>query len=96
MLRLCLSSTAHPRLLSFSLRKRRLSSSPTTPSSASAAAADVYERKTPHEHVLLRPGMYLGQMEPIVSDTWLYNEEKRQMVKKSIYYSPALLKVCLC
>ena len=56
-------------------------------------AGDEYERKTPHEHVLLRPGMYIGQVAPSASDAWVYNSEAKAMVKKSLHYSPALLKL---
>jgi len=52
-----------------------------------------YERKTPHEHVLLRPGMYVGQMESSVTDTWVYDAASKQMQKRSVHYSPALLKI---
>lgn len=56
-------------------------------------AGDMYERKTPHEHVLLRPGMYIGQIEPSSMDTWVYNKTSGRMEKESLSYSPALLKV---
>lgn len=56
-------------------------------------AQDAYERKTPHEHVLLRPGMYIGQIEPSTIDTWVFNESTQHMEKRSIHYSPALLKI---
>lgn len=52
-----------------------------------------YERKTPHEHVLLRPGMYLGQIEPSVVETWVINDKLNIMEKKPLRYSPALAKI---
>jgi DNA topoisomerase-2 len=52
-----------------------------------------YERKTPHEHVLLRPGMYVGQMESSLTDTWIYDAAAQSMCKRSVNYSPALLKI---
>jgi DNA topoisomerase-2 len=52
-----------------------------------------YEKKTPLEHVLLRPGMYVGQTEWTQSEQWIYNSEKRKMEKKEIALSPALLKI---
>jgi DNA gyrase/topoisomerase IV subunit B len=52
-----------------------------------------YERKTPIEHILLRPGMYVGQMEIDKKETWVFNEVEKKMVKKQISYSPALLKI---
>ena len=55
---------------------------------------NTYERKTPIEHVLLRPGMYIGEVESKESETWLYDSTKNVMSKELVSYSPALLKVC--
>lgn len=52
-----------------------------------------YERKTPIEHILLRPGMYVGQIAPSLLNTWIYNESTMRMEKSNIYFSPALVKV---
>lgn len=56
-----------------------------------------YERKTPLEHVLLRPGMYVGQVECTKADVWVFDPKKNngngQMLKKKVEYSPALLKI---
>jgi hypothetical protein len=52
-----------------------------------------YERKTPIEHILLRPGMYVGQIAPSLLNTWIYNENSMKMEKSNIYFSPALVKV---
>ena len=52
-----------------------------------------YERKSPVEHVLLRPGMYIGQVELVTTETWLYNTKEKKMIKEHIQYSPALLKI---
>jgi DNA topoisomerase-2 len=52
-----------------------------------------YEKKTPIEHVLLRPGMYIGQVESVAADTWLYDSSLGRMTKESIVYNPALMKL---
>lgn len=52
-----------------------------------------YERMEPLDHVLLRPGMYVGQMEASSSETWIYNHDLCKMEKAILKYSPALLKV---
>lgn len=85
---------------------------------------EVYERKTPIEHVLLRPGyflsfsssfsfsfflsflflsfklsfyflkgMYVGQINPSILNTWIFNNNTKRMEKLNIYVSPALVKV---
>ena len=43
-------------------------------SSSRSGAAEVYERKTPLEHVLLRPGMYIGSVAPTRAATWVLEE----------------------
>lgn len=59
-----------------------------------ASKSDIqYEKKTPREHVLLRPGMYVGQVDWIRYNQWIYNETLNKMQKKEISYSPALLKI---
>lgn len=61
-----------------------------------ASSVTAYERKTPVEHVLLRPGMYIGQVEIADISTWLVSASSdggASMVKESIRYSPALLKI---
>ena len=37
--------------------------------------------------------MYIGQIEPSISETWLVNSAQGVMEKKSIMISPALAKV---
>ena len=56
---------------------------------------EIYERKTPLEHVLLRPGMYIGEVETKSAETWVYNHEYNRMEKELLTYSPAMIKVCL-
>ena len=52
-----------------------------------------YVRMSPLEHVLLRPGMYVGQIDPSREETWIYNEKKFCMEKTKLFVSPALIKV---
>jgi DNA topoisomerase II len=52
-----------------------------------------YEKKTPLEHVLLRPGMYIGQTESSNMQTWVYQADSRTMEKTTVTYNPALLKL---
>lgn len=53
---------------------------------------EMYEKKSPLEHILLRPGMYVGQMEPASFDTFIIGSDG--MMKKSpVFYSPGLLKI---
>lgn len=45
------------------------------------------------EHVLLRPGRYLGSIKSHSALTWIYDENLGQMIKKEIAWNPALLKM---
>ena len=43
--------------------------------------------------MLLRPGMYVGQVEPTSTDTWVLDAAERRMEHKSLVYSKALVKL---
>jgi DNA topoisomerase-2 len=55
--------------------------------------AEKYDKKTPREHVLLRPDTYIGDIESTTEDMWIYSSEKNRMIKKNITYTPGFLKV---
>lgn len=50
-----------------------------------------YKRLTPLEHVLKRPGRYLGSIKPHTAETWVVKDGK--MARKTLTWSPALLKM---
>lgn len=52
-----------------------------------------YVRKTPIEHILLRPGMYIGQTEIMEEDVWVYNHVDNAMEKRLVSYSPGMFKI---
>jgi len=52
-----------------------------------------YSRKNPVEHVLLRPGMYIGSVEPSTTQVWKFDQKENRMERESLLLSPALLKV---
>jgi len=51
--------------------------------------AEKYDKKTPREHVLLRPDTYIGDVEPTTEEMWVYNDS---MEKKTITMIPGFLK----
>ena len=55
--------------------------------------AEKYVKLDQREHVLTRPGMYIGSIEVDNYDTWVWCEEKKTMVKKVIRYVPGLFKL---
>tara|TARA_B110000037_G_scaffold86172_1_gene102206 strand:- start:7946 stop:11251 length:3306 start_codon:yes stop_codon:yes gene_type:complete len=50
-----------------------------------------YVKLNPREHVLTRPGMYIGSLEPDVTNTWVYSNNEMQ--KKDIQYVSGLYKI---
>ncbi len=65
----------------------------------SISIEQMYQRKTPVEHVLLRPGMYIGSVESTRELLWLYKGTKKEntvmamMSKEMVEYVPALYKI---
>lgn len=63
---------------------------------ASTSASDVenkYVKLDQREHVLHRPGMYIGSIEPDTCETWVFEPTSEKMVKKPITYTPGLFKI---
>lgn len=47
----------------------------------------------PREHVLARPGMYIGSTEIDKVHAWILDDSKTSMVKKEVNYIPGLFKI---
>lgn len=45
------------------------------------------------EHVLLRPGRYIGSVKPHEGDEWMPNEVTKKMEKRGVVYNPGFLKL---
>ena len=54
--------------------------------------ASQYQKKTPREHVLLRPDTYIGDIEKTTDDMYICGESGN-IEKKKITYVPGLLKI---
>jgi len=52
-----------------------------------------YQKKTPQEHILLRPDTYVGSVEWQEESSWVWNEKKKEMEYRDINYVPALYKI---
>ena len=52
-----------------------------------------YQRKTDKEHVLDNPDTYIGSVEQVDSDQWIYDKDSNRIVLKSINYVPGLYKL---
>ncbi|XP_014218096.1 DNA topoisomerase 2 isoform X3 [Copidosoma floridanum] len=53
----------------------------------------MYQKKTQLEHILLRPDTYIGSVEPVQENMWVYDKEKEMMIQKEIKYVPGLYKI---
>ena len=53
----------------------------------------IYQKKTPLEHVLLRPDTYIGSAEPQEQEMWVYEGEETGMVFRKITFVPGLYKI---
>ena len=54
--------------------------------------AEKYDKKTPREHVLIRPDTYIGDIEPTTDNMWVYLENEEKVENKQITYTPGFLK----
>ena len=52
---------------------------------------DKYKKLTDIEHVILRPGMYIGSIKPHTATKWVLGEEK--MIQRELTYNPGFLKI---
>ena len=52
---------------------------------------ETYVKKTQLEHVLDRPGMYIGDIDRVTSERWVLNDSN--MVRKILTFSPGLYKI---
>ena len=50
-----------------------------------------YQRLSPIEHILKRPGMYIGGVDEVIGDVWLLQDNL--IKERSISYSPGLYKI---
>jgi DNA topoisomerase-2 len=54
--------------------------------------SDIYKKFTQIEHVLNKPGMYIGGTDFFKSNQFIYNDNK--IIEKEIDYNPGLFKIC--
>lgn len=54
---------------------------------------EMYQKKSQLEHILLRPDTYIGSIEKHTQMLWVYDEEAKTMVHRSISYVPGLYKI---
>lgn len=55
--------------------------------------AEKYQQKTDKEHILANPDTYIGSVENVEADMWLYNKENQKIQQKNVTYIPGLYKL---
>ncbi|KAG7397458.1 DNA topoisomerase 2-beta [Phytophthora boehmeriae] len=53
----------------------------------------IYQKKTQLEHILLRPDTYVGSIEHVEQNMWVFDEATKKMVMKKINFVPGLYKI---
>lgn len=54
---------------------------------------ETYKRLSQREHLLLRPGMYIGDTKKLVEEMWVYDRSNQKVIKKMVEYSPGFIKI---
>jgi DNA topoisomerase-2 len=52
-----------------------------------------YQKKTQHEHILLRPDTYVGSLEKTLQWFWVLNPSENQFLFTELEFVPALYKI---
>ena len=55
--------------------------------------AEKYQQKTDKEHILANPDTYIGSVENVEADMWLFNKDSQKIIQKSVQYIPGLYKL---
>ena len=53
----------------------------------------IYQKKSQLEHILLRPDTYIGSVEMLQQEMWIWDFNAEKMVKKEISFVPGLYKI---
>lgn len=61
--------------------------------SAGSTIEQIYQKKTPLEHILLRPDTYVGSIEEQDCKLWVWDSEKKAMKFRQVKYVPGLYKI---
>jgi DNA topoisomerase-2 len=52
-----------------------------------------YQKKSDKQHVLDNPDTYIGSIENIECDAYVYDEDTKKIIQKQITYNPGLYKL---
>lgn len=57
------------------------------------ALSKQYQKKTDRQHILDNPDTYIGSVENVDADMWVFDEETQRIKLKTIEYIPGLYKL---
>ena len=60
---------------------------------ASAVLSKQYQRKTDRQHILDNPDTYIGSVENIDAEMWVFDDESGRIVQRTVEYIPGLYKL---
>ena len=52
-----------------------------------------YQRKSDKQHILDNPDTYIGSIENVDANMWVFDEESKRVILKEIEYIPGLYKL---
>ena len=75
------------------LMNTMLSSNAAAVDASNNALAQQYQRKTDKQHILDNPDTYIGSVENVDAEMWVFDEPTQRIVQKQIEYIPGLYKL---
>lgn len=66
---------------------------PVAPKGKKADIEKIYQKKSQLEHILLRPDTYIGSVEHVQENMWVYDKENSAMKFRELNYCPGLYKI---
>ena len=55
--------------------------------------AKTYQRKTDKQHILDNPDTYIGSVENVDANMWIYDDSQKRIALKQIEYIPGMYKL---
>ncbi|CAH1979739.1 unnamed protein product [Acanthoscelides obtectus] len=69
------------------------SAAPAKSSKKADTIEKIYQKKSQLEHILLRPDTYIGSVEKVTEQMWIWDKDKECMEQKDVEYVPGLYKI---
>jgi CRISPR/Cas system CSM-associated protein Csm2 small subunit len=60
---------------------------------AKGSVEQTYQKLTQHQHILQRPDTYVGSIESVTAEAWVFDAEAGRMRQRKVSYVPGLYKI---